>query len=572
MLRYITALPDTHKYGGRLEVDGSTVEHGGGGYGVRGAVNVPIIADQLALRVSASTRQDPGYIDDVANGSKDVNRSYVSNGHIALLWTPNDRLTVKLNAFIQERDGHGSSREDYNFVKKAPVYGDLKNSRVPGEYDSERQQIYNIAADLNLGWGTFSSSTSYAVNHYTSISDLTSLFGPIFQPAFGIPDFGVNLNQRFSTDKFTQEFKLAGEYGGNIDWQGGFFYTHERSNFYQKFMSIQTENDAPLLGLPPLADSIGVSQYNEVAGFGDVTYHFTPKFSFQAGVRYSYNYQTSLNYSHAGILGDASLGQGTSHEGVPTFVVAPEYKFSEDTTVYGRIASGYRAGGPNFTLAGNQTPYRSDSTVNYELGVKSFLLDRMAYVELDAFYIDWSRIQLLGTNALDEEFFSNAGGAVSRGFEFSGQYHPVKGLTLSGNLTYDDAHLTDPAPPGIAGRSGDRLPYSPRLAGQVSADYSFPLFADWKGVVGADYSYIGDRASDFQPSFSVPRIRLPAYDVTDLRAGINNGRYSIDVFAKNVFDKQGFQAANPLTLSKIGNYAVAVIQPLTLGFSIAAKF
>ncbi|MDR3511840.1 MAG: TonB-dependent receptor [Caulobacteraceae bacterium] len=576
LLKYITVAPDLNTFSGRVGVEGETVEKGGAGYAVRAAVNLPLIKDDLALRISGSMREDPGFVDNVANGDRNVNDARVFNGRAALLWRPTDTFQIKLSALFQNRNGYGETREDYNFLTGKPIYGDLKQSRVPGiNSDRERLEQYNATIEDDLGWATLTSSTSYAKNHYYNLADLSSLFSPIFAPAFGIPDLGVELVQSFGTQKITQEVRLASRSDAKIEWLAGVFYTHESSTFYQKFNPVQTENGQAIQGLPLFALDVGRSHYQEIAGFGDVTYHFTPKFDVQAGVRYSYNNQDSHDYNNGLLDGTLTpiLGAGTSHEGVTTFLFTPEYKFTDSQMIYGRIASGYRAGGPNYTLAGAETPFLSDSTVNYEVGFKSELLDRQAYVEMDAFYITWSRIQLLGVNSLDEEFFTNAGAAVSQGFEFSGQYRPVHGLTLAANLTYSDAHLTEDAPSGIYAPSGSRLPYSPRWSGQISANYEFPLVADWKGSIGGDYSYTGDRISDFQSSASIARITLPAYSVVNLQAGVRNERYSVNLFVKNVADERGFTAANALTLSKTpASYAVSVIQPRTVGVSLAAKF
>jgi hypothetical protein len=37
--------------------------------------------------------------------------------------------------------------------------------------------------------------------------------------------------------------------------------------------------------------------------------------------------------------------------GAFTFLITPEYKFSDDEMAYARVASGYRPGGPNYTIA-----------------------------------------------------------------------------------------------------------------------------------------------------------------------------------------------------------------------------
>jgi len=586
LLKYVTVAPDTRQFSGRAEVDGSSADHGGLGYGVRASVNLPVITDVLGLRISASNRQDPGYIDDI-RGSDNINTTMVTNTHTALLWQADEAVTVKFSVLTQDRNGHGTGREDYNFATLSPVYGDLTVSRVPGTMgNEEKQQIYNGTVNWNLPWATFTSSTSFARNSYNSLDDVSQLFGPIFQEITGDPDFGAKINQRYSTSKFTQEFRLEGS-SGPIDWLAGAFLTSEQSHYYQAVDNISIADGSPIEGGPDAGNGFVNSRYREVAGFGDVTYHFTSQLSVQAGLRYSYNRQNDTSINLAGVLsGPASTISEASHQGVPTFVVAPEFKLTTDTSLYARIASGYRAGGPNYSFSGpgvNST-YNADRTVNYEVGVKSYFLDRKLYAELSAFYINWTKIQLLGLNVDDEEFYVNAGGAVSQGFEAATQYHPFRDLNLTATLDYTDAHLTDndAFEVGIDGRDGERLPFTPRLSGSFSFDYSHALVRDWKGNIGADYSYQGDRLTSFQstlsfpPSFSDPRYPrpvLPGYGVVNLHLGVDTGRIQGTLFVKNLFDKRAFTSAGSTTLDNNSPlYSVAVIQPLTIGVSLAMRF
>jgi iron complex outermembrane recepter protein len=576
LLKYVTVLPDTKEFSGRIGVDGETVDQGGSGYAVRAAVNIPLVQNLLAVRISGSTRDDPGYIENVTDGIKNFNHTTVDNGRIALLWTPSDDLSVKLNAMFQERQAHGIGREDYNLVADQPIEGDLKVIQAPGtDHDKEELGIFNLTIDNNFGWAKFTSSSSFARSSYTGGQDLSSLFNSILAPIFGIPNFGVGLAQTFSSDKFSQEFRLDGRLGPNIDWLAGAFYTHESSSFYQIFNPVYTDTGQPISGIPLLTDTIGTSTYQEYAAFGDLTYHFTPQFDLQAGLRLSYNNQASYFTGNGdAVFGGAFVGFGTSSQTVPTFLVTPEYKISDDLMIYARIASGYRAGGPNYTVPGRETQFRSDSTVNYEVGFKEDLLDHTARVEASAFYIAWHDIQLLGVNALDQEFFSNAGEAISEGLEFSGQYNPVRGLTLAANFTYADAHLTSNAPSGFYAPSGSRLPYSPEWSGQVSATYSFPLVDKWNGRIGADYSYVGSRFGDFLSNQPPPgRPELPSYGVGNVHAGVDDGKYSADFWVHNVGNERGLLAANSGQLNQeLNTFVATVIQPLTVGISLAVKF
>src|ERR1700722_1028484 len=131
LFKYVTIAPDPNTFSGRVGLDGQSIDGGGTGGAVRGAVNLPLIQDTLALRVSASTRNDPGFIKNVNGEENDVNGHRINSGRVALLWNASDAVSVELTAMLQSIEGHGLNREDYNFVTRQPIYGDLEHNRGP---------------------------------------------------------------------------------------------------------------------------------------------------------------------------------------------------------------------------------------------------------------------------------------------------------------------------------------------------------------------------------------------------------------------------------------------------------
>jgi iron complex outermembrane recepter protein len=78
LLKFVTLDPSTTALSGRVQSDVNTVHHGEGvGYGLRGAINIPI-TDSFAVRASAFGRRDVGYIDNVLTDERGVNRDTAS--------------------------------------------------------------------------------------------------------------------------------------------------------------------------------------------------------------------------------------------------------------------------------------------------------------------------------------------------------------------------------------------------------------------------------------------------------------------------------------------------------------
>ena len=110
LIRFVTTTPSLDNMSGEISVSGSVVAHGGYGDGVRGAINLPVVTDQLALQASAFYRIDPGYVDNVRNGQKDANISRSTGGRLALLWQISPKVSYELAALMQTRKTDGATR------------------------------------------------------------------------------------------------------------------------------------------------------------------------------------------------------------------------------------------------------------------------------------------------------------------------------------------------------------------------------------------------------------------------------------------------------------------------------
>ncbi|HYX47747.1 MAG TPA: TonB-dependent receptor, partial [Sphingomicrobium sp.] len=300
------------------------------------------------------------------------------------------------------------------------------------------------------------------------------------------------------------------------------------------------------------------------------------------GGRLAHNKQSAHEVITSLLIGDQTADDNSS-ETVFTYSVAPRYELSKHASIYARVASGFRPGGPNVVPVGappgTPTSYAADRLTNWELGFKAEAPDAHLWsIELAAYHIDWKDIQLfevvnqIGINA-------NGGKARVNGLEFSGALRPLPGLTLSTNGAYTNAKLKDDTPPITGGFAGDPLPWVPKWSGAVHADYDFPLSPTLGGFVGASVDYIGKRVAEFNnrhPDGSL--IQIPGYTEIDLRAGLNIDRFTVEAYVHNLFDKRGLVDAsafpNPAATPTIpnGGASAAAIRPRTIGLTLTANF
>jgi iron complex outermembrane recepter protein len=597
LLKYVTNPPDPTRFSSAFEIGDEDVAHGGDGLSYKAMVNLPVTGS-AALRLDGFYTNLPGYIDDPQLGESDINRGYQEGGRASFLLNVTNAFSIRLTAFGQELHTDGSPEVDvvgaagFQLTPPAdqlqPDDGNYDQHRYINEPSTFKYDIYSGGLNWDLGWGTLTSVTSYGTTTENQFIDSTSTqvspgvledYGMIAESVLPAgTNAGVAETDDLSVKKFTQEVRLASAVGETLEWQLGAFYTRESSTIAQTLPSFIIPTQAPS-GLPSLENADLYALYREWSAFGQVTYHFTPQFDLALGGRWSENKQSDSQLLGGLLVSPAETTGGGSTGTDFLYSVAPRYHLSQNSMVYVRVASGYRPGGPNalppISPTGVPHSYQSDSTVNYEVGFKSLQLDNRLSIDVDAFLINWKKIQLfeyvddVGINA-------NGGTATSKGFEWSFGLTPVEGLNFTLTGAYVDADLTADAP-AAGGVDGNQLPYAPKWTNSLDAAYTWKAFADYNAFAGATWSYIGARASDFSATPNIvndaiifepnPRAELGGYNTLNLRAGLDNGRWTLSLYCKNVADTRGLTYYSSTGTPNFGG-AVTIQQPRTIGVTI----
>ena len=169
-------------------------------------------------------------------------------------------------------------------------------------------------------------------------------------------------------------------------------------------------------------------------------------------------------------------------------------------------------------------------------------------------------------------FLVNGGKAISQGIELSTAFKLTERLRLGLSGAYTDATVSDDVP-SLGGLDGDNLPYIPEISWSATADYSFPLGADWNGLVGGGFRWVGNRKTrlDSDPD----ALSLDSYNALDLNAAISNDRWTIRAYAKNLTDERAYLVMEAITgaFSGVTNHLQATpIQPRTWGIGVDFTF
>ena len=574
LLKYVTVDPSSVGLSGRIETDIDNVQNGYElGYGVRGAANVPL-GDNLAVRISGFTRRDPGYINDAAFGEKGVNKADVEGGHLSLLWHPLSNWSLKLSALIQDTDADGQS-----FSTQNPGSGQLQQILTfPGAgWWHHELNLHSATVAGSFDGVNLASITGYSTDRYRTFTDCTAYYGFASQAVYGVSSCGVS--GKNATYRFSQELRLSGSALGRLDWLVGVFYDHEDTPTHDIYYGVNPVNGA-LSGIT--IDDPYPTTYEEYAGFGDLTLHFTDQFDIQFGARESKNRQTyeeilsGPGWALFG-LGDPAVNPLVStNDNSFTYLATPRFKLSPNLMVYARVATGYRPGSPNPTCILFSIPchYQPDKTTNYEIGLKGESPNHLFSFDSSIYYINWKNIQLqVNDPTTGAVFYTNGSAAKSEGVELSGRMKPVEGLTITAWVAWNEAVLTADLPPHSSayGLSGDRLPYTPRISGNLALDEEFPLTSTLRGFVGGSLSYVGNRENDFATAATVARLELPSYTQENLRAGVHYDTWTASFFVNNLSDQRGV-LVRPLILAATAEFAANYIQPRTVGLSISKTF
>lgn len=560
LLSYTTIDPTTDQFYGSAQSGLNTVSHSGSvGYSVRGNVNIPV-TDTFALRASAFSRFEPGFIDDTSKGLTDLNESRYFGGRLVGLWAPADDFVLKVSALFQQGRTDGSPYAD-------PSLGDLNQNNARNTGWSDRQlQVYTANAAWSLEGVKITSVTGYSQNLAKDSIDFSALFGT-----------GEAIPERNQTSKLTEELRFSGTIAGNFDWLVGGFYDQEISRYVEAYNAVN-------YGTGQVTSAQGTSSfpstYQEYAIFADFVYHITDKFDLQFGARESENRQTydqtilgSIATSFYGQPSPFVSGHVARTADAFTYLVTPKFQINDDLMVYARLASGYRPGSINLFAAHFGFPVISkpDKTTNYELGVKGDVFDHRVTFDASLYHIDWTDIQLTVVDpATFNTYYVNASRAKSEGLEVSAQAKPTGGLTLSGWVTLSNAELTQPLPAGsfnAVGSPGDPLPYTSHFSVNASAEQVIPITADVSGFLGGTLSYVGNRKGDF--GAAAVRQNLGAYTKVDLRAGVNFDNWSAEFFANNVTDERGRLSGGTNTYFP---NEFTYITPRTVGINLKKTF
>ena len=253
--------------------------------------------------------------------------------------------------------------------------------------------------------------------------------------------------------------------------------------------------------------------------------------------------------------------------------ISLEHRPDDNTMYYGRISTGFRAGGFN-SASGFNPPIEEETLINYELGVKGLFLDQRLNIRAAVFFEDYDNYQHTATtfhpNPTPDrdsplvEFTDNIDGTTLYGLELEYSYYFNEKLSLSGFYAFQGSDigefqtivLGDPNPQYAVwdyvdennlpqqnvyqfpkNYEGGELPMQPKHKAAATLIYETPVEALAGGSLQllGTLTYTGERYPFVE---NLESQKMASYNRLDLRAAWSSAddQWGVTLYVQNATD------------------------------------
>jgi iron complex outermembrane receptor protein len=359
------------------------------------------------------------------------------------------------------------------------------------------------------------------------------------------------------------------------------------------------------------------------AAFFSGNYRFNANWALSGGIRYTEDTKVQATEDSGGfaLFDFGSLVGVTFAEGEgagravtwskPIGHLALEYSTNAGHLIYGRVSTGFRAGGFNITDVPGQVPpfIEEETLINYEVGVKGAFFNSRLQIAAGVWYYDfqdyqitafmepppdviippsiWSETPLVEftdnipdttVSGLDLEFSSYIGDHwMLRGFYAYQQSSVGPHMSvLNGDpdaeygewehIDWDSGEMITSLYPLPTDQEGNSLPMQPKHKAALTGGWNIPLGRSGSDIqLFATYSYTDDQFADIG---NLEYWKIPSYDRWDASIAWTapRGKWSIALFAKNLADDVAIIEMLPAGL---GGYALGYLSnPREIGLQL----
>ena len=560
-IKLVLARPDSTKFSGKAQAELSSTKGGGTNYNGDLIMNVPLIKDKLAARVSLGYDKLSGFAELPEFNEKNGNGFKGTNARVSLGWTPTDDVEITgLYWNIRNRQDFSNSLTptNANTANKLffPVpYGFPAIAGTGGRrgYTNVDADVYSLTAKWQTPIGELVGNTSYVYDDLDFYTPLLSIL--------------VN-DSRFTTRSYTNEIRLSSLADSPVTWTVGASNRDAKIHsdiFYYSQVGLTAAKNGIIN-----TDSVIHTQSYSVFGEASVSL-LDGKLEPLVGLAYFEDDRRATGIDRATGLPRLAAGKWDSLN--PRFNV--KFKPAENGNIYVNIAKGFRSGSlqtpaqaaaANVTLglpAGTiQSVNKPDSLWTYELGTRWELADGKLLLEASVYRTDWKDVLVQFATAAVISI-TNAGNARIKGGDIGMVWiTPIEGLRLQGNAAYNDAKFTSvlgKLSVGTAIKVGGPVPNVPRKTLSIAADYERDLGNGLTGTLYAGYAF-----RDHTFDATVKNLRSGQLNDLTLRAGVKKDAWTAEAFMTN--------ALNDDDPAVLGSTALQIMYPRKIGVRVGVDF
>lgn len=249
--------------------------------------------------------------------------------------------------------------------------------------------------------------------------------------------------------------------------------------------------------------------------------------------------------------------------------LAANYRFN-GTNMYAVIARGYKTGGFNSSFDADHPEHMtfdSEYSINYEIGVKTALLNKQLYADLALYYIDWSQQQIYESNPSGRgSHLTNAGESVSKGAELTVKTIPICGYVTSLSYGYSHATFQRYEVNDSVNFDGNFIPYAPRHTLSVRLSKTYELHNSNlldKMRISLLYTAAGKIYWNEENTAS-----QDFYGLLSTRLSFIKGKFALNFWRKNLLETR----YHAFAFDALGNQYVQPGKPSHYGVSLSYNF
>ncbi len=601
-LRIIMNKPDASGVAAAASANLTSVKSGSVGMSMDAMINLPIVADTLALRVVGNFNQFAGYVDNSVYDRKNINDGHSYGGRAMLRWTPVDDLTIDLAAFYEKVETDSS-----RWILETGVPYVTNGRSESGNYDTNR--IYSGTLRYDFGPVALTAMTAWFDRDRIVLGDVSDTFNGRDTAAgcnrYLLRNQGVctpqqldeylistreiqvsSLWQPQSVNNWVSEIRLNSTTDSPFQWTVGAFHENRKTTVRSTLLlgdpasgNIRNPNDPYNIRY----DRTISDHLTQTAAFAEISYKFFDQLTLTGGTRY-YNFKKTVG----GVITQGQIHyasvvtpytEATNKEDGFIFKFNASWEARSGLMLYAQAAQGFRPGGVNqvIGLPAAMAGYSSDSLWNYELGAKTTLMPGV-YFNLAGYRIDWTNMQVSARTSGTGSVFgliSNVGASRIWGAEAELSARITPELSFNGALGFTDARLTEDQISDIviaSGRKGDRLVSVPRWTASASVEYLKPLSGSVDLLARVDFAHVGSSYSTLSPTDTYRRTN-PAYQLVNLRVGLQepDSLWGVALFVNNLMDTVAINSVG--SSSNTGGFStVFSAPPRTIGLNLSRRF